>query len=126
MNGATRNRMLEVDARLRAALLWDRPTLLGLSDSGSRQWRDALELNFVNFGELEDDLLSVAGHAAFAAFTGDQPRAAALRESLSSHGRVGELFERLLGLGLELDDAESDRNALPTVHRGSRTRRTTH
>lgn len=112
MNGADANPLI-IDDRLRAALLWDRPTLLGREDIASRQWRDALQLRFVDFGDVVDrDTLSLAAHVVYAAMSGDQMRAAELRGELRTDGRTGELFERLLGLGLSIDDVEDDRAAL--------------
>jgi len=104
---------LEIDGRERAALLWDQPTLLGISDEGSRQWRDALGLNFVNLGELDpDDTLSVASHIVLAAMSGGGERLFELREVLRSTSPLGQLFELLLGLVLDLDDPESAQHSL--------------
>ncbi len=104
---------LKVDERVRAALLWDRPALLVRDDVGCRQWRDALELQFVDFGDVAgSDTLSLAAHVVYAAMSGDRARIIELRGALRAGGGIGELFDRLLGLGLTLDDVEADRVAL--------------
>jgi hypothetical protein len=106
-----------IDDRLRAALLWDQPALLRGHDIGTRQWHRALQLDFVELGDLvETDVLSIAAHAVYAAMSGDQSRLADLRIALRSRGGADELFERLLGLGLSLDDPEVDRVALNRLH----------
>lgn len=102
-----------LDDRLRAALLWDRPGLSRHEDSGTRQWRAALELEFVSFGNLDvADVLSLAAHAVRATALVEGARAAELREELRSAGAVGELFEWLIGLSMSDDPLEQKVAAL--------------
>ncbi len=97
---------ITIDDRLRAALLWDMPSLLGFKDTGTRQWLDALNLNFLNLGEIDDhDPLSLAAHIVYASTVGDKPRAAELRATLRLCGSVGELFAVLLDLALAPDES---------------------
>lgn len=103
----------EVDDRLRAALLWDRPRLNGFDDLGARQWRDALGLNFTSFGELVGgDTLSQAAHVLRATLLVEQASAAGLREGLRAQGGVGQLFERLIELSMGGDEPSDKREAL--------------
>jgi hypothetical protein len=108
-----------IDARTRAALLWDRPSLFGLTDdAGARQWRAALELRFVNFEELDEkDILSLAAHVVRAAVEGMDERSTELRAVLRLAGSVGRLFDGLLGLALALDDLTADKRALSDLLR---------
>lgn len=107
---------VETDARIRAALLWDRPTLFGFDDVGVRQWRAAMNLNFLDLGDLDEaDVLSVAAHTIRWAVDGAEQRTADLRATLRSTGSVGELFEGLIGVVFGLDDAAADRDALRSL-----------
>lgn len=107
-----------LDDRLRAALLWDRPSLSRHEDSGTRQWRQALELKLVNFGDLDRaDVLSLAAHAVRSTALVEGRRGAELREELRSTGAVGELFERLIALSLSDDPLEPKLAALHAAHR---------
>jgi hypothetical protein len=107
---------VETDPRIRAALLWDRPTLVGLDDLGVRQWRAAMNLSFLDLGDLDEtDVLSVAAHTIRWAVDGVDQRTEELRATLRSSGPVGELFERLIGLVFDLDDAAADHEALRSL-----------
>lgn len=107
---------VETDARIRAALLWDRPTLFGFDDVGVRQWRAAMSLNFLDLGNADEaDVLSVAAHTIRWAVDGVDQRTAELRATLRSAGSVGELFEGLIGLVFGLDDAAAERDALRSL-----------
>jgi hypothetical protein len=99
VNDATERPVIDIDSRLRAALLWDRPSLLGYQDPGARQWLDALRLNFINFGQVEDEVLSLAAHVVFSSLSGDSSRRDDHRAKLREKP-AGPLFERLLACTL--------------------------
>ncbi len=93
---------LQLDARVRACLLWDVPWLEA-ADDGARQWLRALRLELVNLGELaESDILSIAANLVRAVMQGDETSAAALRPLLREQDAPGRLLEGLIGLWLEL------------------------
>lgn len=92
----------QIDARVRACLLWDVP-YLEAADEGARQWLRALRLEHLNPGELvESDILSIAANLVRAAMQGNETSAASLRPLLRDSGAAGGLLEGLIGLWLEL------------------------
>lgn len=112
---------IEIDVRLRAALLWDVPSLES-ADGGAQQWLRALRLQFAHIDELDvDDVLSVAAHLVQAAMLGEPDGATRHRATLSDQGEPGRLFAGMLALWLELDSA--DRVADTVADLGGRIRR---
>jgi hypothetical protein len=100
------NAPIEIDARLRAALLWDVPSLES-ADAGAQQWLRALCLDFAHIGELDaDDLLSVAAHLVQAVMSGDAGASASHRSMIGERGETGRLLAGMLALWLELDPAD--------------------
>jgi hypothetical protein len=96
-----------MDARLRAALLWDVPWLES-ADGGAQQWLRALRLEFVRLGDLNaDDLLSTAAHVVQAMMRGDTATAALHRSTIAELGETGQLLAGLLALWLELDPPDA-------------------
>jgi hypothetical protein len=104
---------IEVDARLRAALLWDLPSLLAHHDRGVRQWRQALGLELDDLGDVDrGDPLSIAAHAVAAEMTGDEGGASALRAALACGDASGALLDHLIGLALTCREGDADAPAL--------------
>jgi hypothetical protein len=109
---------IEIETRLRAALLWDRPTLNGFgADPGVRQWIDVMNLEFSNFGSLDsDDVLSRVAHALRAGVVGERDRAREYRNQLELRGPIGLLLADLVALTLGEFDLSESRESLERLH----------
>jgi hypothetical protein len=84
-------------SELIAALLWDRPALLGSESRGAREFFDAMELRPGEQPSAPDDPLGIAAHAVWAEVSG------AGDEALGGYGQLAESSDplvRLLGLCL--------------------------
>ncbi len=96
-----------IDARVRAALLWDVPWLES-ADAGAQQWLRALRLEFPYVGELNaKDPLSIAAHVVQAVMHGDIATATSHRSTLSEGGEADQLLGGLLALWLDLDSPDA-------------------
>ncbi len=107
---------IEIDERLRAALLWDEPWLSS-GDTGARQWIRTLRLEFAHADPLDPgDPISLAAHLAQAAMVGNETSVASLRPALQAGGDGGNLFALLLALWLELELPGEPLLALEETH----------